>query len=710
MWDAVDSRISRPQVKREDLLLYSSLALIIIGGFLLRILPYFSTEMLLKGLDPWIQFKCAEYINENGMQNFLNWFDQNSWYPYGRSMGRSMYIMVPLVAVIIYKIALFLGIGVSLFSVTYFTPAIFGALTIFVIYKLGQVLHSKRTGVIAAFFVALAQGFMSRTIVGFYDNECIGIFLMFLTFYFFMKGLTKDSMLNNVFAGLALGALSLTWGAYRYAYDFLALFAFVMILLRKYSRRLLSSFSITIILGLIVGSLIPRNGIGFVFSTEQLIPLIVILVMIVMSIYREIRKYLQTEKLKKYVQYGILTLIGVGVVAAIVLYAVGIIEPIAQKFLRTILPTLAETLPLIESVAENSTAAWGTIFFNVYIMVFFIPLGFYFAIKKPSEKTLFILVLGLTGTYFGGSMVRLSLIFAPAAAIVTGYTIDEILRPFALIFQERFTISRRKKRAAKQIGRELIATAYIFLAVTLMMTAIFSINMSDRQYADHHELTPRLSSGSKSFLAHDYQETFDFIYRNVAPYSAGEKPPIVMSWWDYGYQLRVLGNVTTLVDNATINSTQIGLVGAMLIHNETESLKLLKRYGVDYVLVLSPGTINSPSNDLAKSLWMMQISEEYSANLGIVYEDYYRETPNATAGLDTGFQDAFWDSVVYKLCAYKLDKDGTYGGNLPNEIPSWRDGELVNAPNVGPQGRALENFEIYFQSKFCIFRLYKVLY
>ena len=67
MWDAIDSRISRPQVKREDVLLYASLTLIIIGGLLLRILPYFSTEMLLKGLDPWVQLECAEYINEYGI-------------------------------------------------------------------------------------------------------------------------------------------------------------------------------------------------------------------------------------------------------------------------------------------------------------------------------------------------------------------------------------------------------------------------------------------------------------------------------------------------------------------------------------------------------------------------------------------------------------------------------------------------------------------
>ncbi|NHJ46947.1 MAG: hypothetical protein FK733_04085 [Asgard group archaeon] len=710
VWDGINSRISRPQVKREHILLYLSLVLLVLGALLVRIYPIFSTDMLLKGLDPWVQWRSAEYIYEHGLREFLNWYDHSSWYPFGKPMGKTLYVVIPLTGVICYKIALFLGFKTSLYAVTYFVPAIFGAATIVVIYKLGDIIHSKRTGIFAAFFLALANGFLSRTVVGFYDNECVGIFLMFLCFYFFIRGLTKDSVLSSVLAGICLGGLSLTWGAFRYAYDLLALYAILMILLKKYSRRLLQSFSITILLGLALGTLIPRNGVQFIFSTEQLIPVVVIVGMLGITLYQELQKNIEAEKLKRIVRYSILGVIGAGIIGVIVLYSLNRISPIAAKFIRTIIPTLKESIPLIESVAENLTSSWANLFFNIYIMVFLLPLGFYFCIKKPNEKTVFLLLLGLTGVYFGASMVRLALIVTPAAAVVAGYTLDEVLRPFALINQERFTMSRRKRRAVKQIGKELISVAYVFVAVTLLLTVIFGANMLQRQYYRNHELTPLLRSSQGDFVAHDYQQTFDYIRTNIAPYSIGEKPPLVMSWWDYGYQLSTLGNVTTLVDNATINSTQIGIVGAMLIHNESASLKLMEKFGVNYVLILSPGVINNQGNDIYKSQWMMKICETeatpYLHEYALKADDYFNEDTSVPE--EYGFRPKFWQSVVYKLSAYWLNSDGVYGDpGSQNQVSNWRGGLLSQAPDINSIN---SHFKLIFQSSFAILRLYEITY
>ncbi|MFW9922357.1 MAG: STT3 domain-containing protein, partial [Candidatus Thorarchaeota archaeon] len=649
---------------------------------------------------------CAVYLNENGLSKFLNWYDQTTWYPYGRYMGKTMYIVIPMTAVFIYKIAAFLGINMTMLAAAYFTPAIFGTATVFVIYKIGSVLHSKRTGLFSALLVSISMGFISRTIVGFYDNECVGLFFMFLTYYFFMKGLSKDSMLNNVFAGLSLGLLSLTWGAYRYTFDFLALYALLMILLKKYSRRLLSTFATTIVLGITVGALIPRTGVArFALSAELLIPVFIIGIMFVIQVYQELQKNISFERMKRFLKTAVFVAIGLIIVTVIVLYALNLIQPIADKFLRTIFPTLAESLPVIDSVAENHPSAWASIFFNIYIMAFLMPLGFYFCMKKPNEKTVFLLLLGLTGIYFGGSMVRLSLIMTPAAALVSGYTIDEVLRPFALINQGRFTISRRKRRATRQIGKELISVAYVFFAIVLLMTTIFGVNMIDRNYVQSHELTPQAQYANTLIYTHDYQEAFQFIANNIAPYQQGDKPPLVMSWWDYGYQLRTMGNVTVMVDNGTVNSTHIGVVGAMLIHNETQSAKLCKQYGVDYVFVLSPGRIINYQNDIAKSSWMMKISEEYVPELGIVYENYYNEDP--AEGEDYGFTTTFYSSVVYKLVAFNLNSNGYYGeGTEGGNVGDWRTKfGMTSAPDV----TSLSSFELVFQSKNCVCRLYRVL-
>jgi len=60
---------------------------------------------------------------------------------------------------------------------------------------------------------------------------------------------------------------------------------------------------------------------------------------------------------------------------------------------------------------------------------------------------------------------------------------------------------------------------------------------------------------------------------------------VVSAWWDYGYWLTLLGNVTTLADNATVNATQIQNVGYTFMARENRSLQLLSTYNAEYALV-----------------------------------------------------------------------------------------------------------------------------
>jgi len=96
---------------------------------------------------------------------------------------------------------------------------------------------------------------------------------------------------------------------------------------------------------------------------------------------------------------------------------------------------------------------------------------------------------------------------------------------------------------------------------------------------------------------------------------------VVCAWWDYGYWLGILGNVTTLADNATINATQIENIGFIMMANETQSLKMLKQYDAKYILVFVTLQIRQLSTqqggfvaefsrfgDEAKWTWMAKIS------------------------------------------------------------------------------------------------------
>jgi dolichyl-diphosphooligosaccharide--protein glycosyltransferase len=77
----------------------------------------------------------------------------------------------------------------------------------------------------------------------------------------------------------------------------------------------------------------------------------------------------------------------------------------------------------------------------------------------------------------------------------------------------------------------------------------------------------------------------DWLKSNVGFRPINEK--VVCSWWDYGYWLALLGNVTSLADNATINTTQIENIGFIFMANETQALKMLKFYDAKYVLVFT---------------------------------------------------------------------------------------------------------------------------
>jgi asparagine N-glycosylation enzyme membrane subunit Stt3 len=99
---------------------------------------------------------------------------------------------------------------------------------------------------------------------------------------------------------------------------------------------------------------------------------------------------------------------------------------------------------------------------------------------------------------------------------------------------------------------------------------------------------------------------------------------VVVMWWDYGNWLSDLGNVTSLADNTTTNSTQIANDGFIFMGNENESMKMLNSYGQDrvkYIAVFEVLGISQASSgsssytaypagygDEGKWTWMARIS------------------------------------------------------------------------------------------------------
>jgi dolichyl-diphosphooligosaccharide--protein glycosyltransferase len=624
---------------------YTALIFIFVLAFLVRILamlrPY---EIILAANDPFSQLRAAQYIETNGLEAFFSWVDPQTWYPEGRYWGQSQYIGTPLSAVILHQLFLLLGLHVPLEFVAYIQPPLFGALTCVAIYFLGKELGNKKIGLLSALFLSISAGHLQRTIAGFFDNEALGILFLVLTLYFYARALRTGSASMTVWAGICLGVLSGSWGASTYVFNLLALHAFILILMRKDSDRLLLAYGGSVVIGSFIMTLIPRNGPASILSTDGLIPLGVLGLLVLVSLLRIISSLYDLTDLKGQIK-SYYPLIGLGIVIGIALFLLsGVATNLSSKFITVILPFFRDETPILKSVSEHQLVSWAGFFRNNGVLLFLLPLAMYYLYEKPTERNLLLLIFGFTSIYFAGSMVRLALILAPAAALLAAKAIDQTLLPFVLTFQERFALSRRKTRLVQPMSNEHTAIAFSFIGLFLLFSVLNATQAAFDSTQAPSILTIVPGSGGQSLIiGNDWQEAIGWLdYHSTVN-------DVTASWWDYGYWISGNSNVTILVDNATINSTKIGNVGCMLVLNPRQSLKIAKLYDVTYIALLVSdgyGTYGLDS-DLGKVPWFVRIGEQ-SGNIFQIDQDDYLEFDSRDQYI-TGYVKKFYDSVFWAL-------------------------------------------------------------
>jgi len=164
-----------------------------------------------------------------------------------------------------------------------------------------------------------------------------------------------------------------------------------------------------------------------------------------------------------------------------------------------------------------------------------------------------------------------------------------------------------------------------------------------------------------------WMDSLEWMKSNLSPTTA------VCSWWDYGYWLTILGNVTSLADNATINRTQIGLIGRVYCSNEMQAVRILKEqfngphgppaYILVFVTFYSTGQDGNVGGDEGKWMWMARIAnssravrELYEQEWGVwEYNEWGAGSQNNTFGSYNSTSGVFeWNSVGTNTTIYKL--------------------------------------------------------
>src|SRR3972149_10063574 len=369
--------------------------------------------------------------------------------------------------------------------------------------------------------------------------------------------------------------------------DLAALYFFVLILLRRYTQRLLLNYSIIFGLALFVATKVPQFSLSYLTS-GPVIPIAGVFVLLVLS---EILRNNISARTKVLLTVGTLTGI-VGGFAA--MWQFGYMESIAGKFITVLDPFLRAAAPLIESVAEHRISAWGNIYYDLGIGILFFIVGLYFVLRNPTNRNVFLLLFGATALYFAASMVRLLVILAPAFSLLAAMGILGILKPFFALLREAPQIAMKSKRRIERVSKEYSGIV-IFLVFMLVVTNFaFSPQNGGMPRVYGSAYVPiTISAGSLPIApgqpVQEWTNMVDWTQHNL------KSSTVVCAWWDYGYWLSILGNVTTLADNATVNATQLENIGYIFMGNETQALQMLEKYNAKYILVFTTLRIGQSS-------------------------------------------------------------------------------------------------------------------
>ena len=82
----------------------STLILISILSFIIRIFSIIRFEIIIHEYDPWFNYRVTEYLTENGAYALWDWYDPESWYPLGRIIGGTLYPGIMFTSFTIYNL------------------------------------------------------------------------------------------------------------------------------------------------------------------------------------------------------------------------------------------------------------------------------------------------------------------------------------------------------------------------------------------------------------------------------------------------------------------------------------------------------------------------------------------------------------------------------------------------------------------------------
>jgi dolichyl-diphosphooligosaccharide--protein glycosyltransferase len=528
---------------------------------------------------------------------------------------------------VIYHILRLLGLPVDIRNICVLLAPGFSGLTALAMYLLtSEMSSSPSAGLLAAAFMGITPGYISRSVAGSYDNEAIAIFLLVFTFFLWIKAVKNGSIMWGAFSALFYGYMVSAWGGYVFITNLIPLHIFVLICMGRYSSRLYISYTTWYALGTLASMQVPFVGFLPIRSSDHMSALGIFGLIQLVGFIQFLRGQLPSRQFQTLLVGTVFAIFAISLVGLVALTLSGVIAPWSGRFYSLWDTGYAKIhIPIIASVSEHQPTAWPAFFFDLNLLIWAFPAGVYMCFRNLKDEHVFVVIYAVLASYFAGVMVRLMLTLTPIVCVAAALAISYVLDTYLLVSSpaepttqdgstEGNNVSIKPAKTGDSlrsmrnpfIGIYSVVSKSVITSMTTTYLLLFVLHCtwvtSNAYSSPSVVLASRMPDGSQHIID-DYREAYYWLRQNT-PQDAK-----VMSWWDYGYQIGGMADRPTLVDNNTWNNTHIATVGKAMSSREEVSYPILRQHDVDYVLVVFGGLLGYSGDDINKFLWMVRIAE-----------------------------------------------------------------------------------------------------
>jgi len=556
----------------------------------------------LNEFDPFFNFRATKFIVDNGYVEYFAWHDDKSWYPDGRNVSATSQVMLHITTAALYQS---FGMGQSLYDFTILFPVIIGSLTAIVIFALVRVLGGTTAGLLASLFFAVSMPVIIRGTVGWFKSEPLGLFYGFLGVYLFLSGIKSDNGKVSFFKLIAGGVfVSLgisSWGGSQFFVILLVLFFLGIPFLRKDKKFITWALPVFVSALLLTIAMFERPGVGFVLGYGGL-------GLIGSTVFVLLFFQIQKIKVKYNIRYGFL-LLGGFVLIGISSIVTNAVSLPSFRYLNAVNPFLSSDNTIVQSVAEHSSVTMEQLFPSLSVLMIFSGIGVWllFHIKEnqnfhiKNDMILFALIIGFIGIYISSAFVRLEIFGSIAVIVLASIGVSLLISN---------VLKKHSKNSLSSIAK------FSFVVVIIVLLTIPVALPVNANWINVVKIPPTILHGGTHFniTTNDWGDALEWIKGNT------EHDAVIAAWWDYGYWITAIGDRTTLIDNATINQSQIKKVAKIFLSTPDDAWKQLTDMEVDYVLVYiaaqklsndnySPLYALGGGGDEDKKYWLLRIAE-----------------------------------------------------------------------------------------------------